>query len=232
MTHDAYRPPAFDQVAGAFDDKGKLIAWNLHLTGPSITARMFPAVVEKASIRSRSRRLPTTCTTSERARRLQAAGDRHRRRLLALGEPCAQLLRGGELHGRARRVAAQESARVPQGAARETSAHAQGARPRHQAVAITATRRAAVSTASQSWRVTAPTWPWSPRSSPWTTRSRSAASYCALDCGQQVNPDTIVAQVESSINFGLSALMWGEINIQDGRVQQTNFDSYKRAAHG
>ena len=44
MTHDAYRPPAFDQATGAFDDKGKLIAWNLHLTGPSITARMFPAV--------------------------------------------------------------------------------------------------------------------------------------------------------------------------------------------
>ena len=47
MTHDAYRPPAFDQVAGAFDDQGKLIAWNLHLTGPSITSRMFPSVTEK-----------------------------------------------------------------------------------------------------------------------------------------------------------------------------------------
>ena len=34
MTHDAYRPPAFDQATGAFDEKGKLIAWNLHLTGP------------------------------------------------------------------------------------------------------------------------------------------------------------------------------------------------------
>ena len=47
MTHDAYRPPAFDQATGAFDAKGKLIAWNLHLTGPSITARMFPSVTEK-----------------------------------------------------------------------------------------------------------------------------------------------------------------------------------------
>jgi isoquinoline 1-oxidoreductase beta subunit len=42
MTHDAYRPPNYDQVAAGFDDKGKLVAWNLHLTGPSITARMFP----------------------------------------------------------------------------------------------------------------------------------------------------------------------------------------------
>ena len=47
MTHDAYRPPAFDQVTAAFDAKGKLTAWKLHLTGPSITARMFPSVVEK-----------------------------------------------------------------------------------------------------------------------------------------------------------------------------------------
>ena len=53
--------------------------------------------------------------------------------------------------------------------------------------------------------------------------------YCAADCGQQVNPDTVVAQIESSIMFGLSALMWGEINIQNGRVQQTNFDSYRVA---
>jgi isoquinoline 1-oxidoreductase beta subunit len=50
--------------------------------------------------------------------------------------------------------------------------------------------------------------------------------YCALDCGQQVNPDTVVAQVESSINFGLAALYHGEINIQNGRVQQSNFHDY------
>jgi isoquinoline 1-oxidoreductase beta subunit len=53
--------------------------------------------------------------------------------------------------------------------------------------------------------------------------------YCAADCGQQVNPDTVVAQIESSVIFGMSALMWGEINIQGGRVQQTNFDSYRVA---
>jgi isoquinoline 1-oxidoreductase beta subunit len=51
-------------------------------------------------------------------------------------------------------------------------------------------------------------------------------TYCAVDCGQQVNPDTIAAQVESSINFGLSALMWGEITLRNGRVRQTNFHDY------
>ncbi len=44
-----------------------------------------------------------------------------------------------------------------------------------------------------------------------------------------MNPDTVVAQVESSIVFGLSAPLWGEINIQGGRVQQTNFDNYRVA---
>jgi isoquinoline 1-oxidoreductase beta subunit len=53
--------------------------------------------------------------------------------------------------------------------------------------------------------------------------------YCAADCGQQINPDTVVAQIESSVLFGYSALMWGEINLQGGRVQQTNFDSYRVA---
>jgi isoquinoline 1-oxidoreductase subunit beta len=50
---------------------------------------------------------------------------------------------------------------------------------------------------------------------------------CALDCGQVVNPDIVVAQVESSIIFGLTAALWGEINVQGGRVQQTNFDTYR-----
>jgi len=53
--------------------------------------------------------------------------------------------------------------------------------------------------------------------------------FCAADCGMQVNPDTVIAQIESSVIFGLSALLWGEINIQGGRVQQTNFDSYRVA---
>jgi isoquinoline 1-oxidoreductase subunit beta len=50
---------------------------------------------------------------------------------------------------------------------------------------------------------------------------------CALDCGQVVHPEGVLAQVESSIIFGLTAALWGEINLQGGRVQQTNFDSYR-----
>jgi len=50
---------------------------------------------------------------------------------------------------------------------------------------------------------------------------------CAVDCGIQVNPDTIRAQMESGIIFGLSAALYGEITIKDGRVEQTNFGDYR-----
>ncbi len=49
---------------------------------------------------------------------------------------------------------------------------------------------------------------------------------CVIDCGQTVNPDTIIAQMESGIIFGLSAALFGEITIKDGRVEQGNFPSY------
>ena len=51
--------------------------------------------------------------------------------------------------------------------------------------------------------------------------------WCVVDCGIQVNPDTIRAQMESGIVFGLSAALHGEITIKDGRVEQTNFGDYR-----
>ncbi len=50
---------------------------------------------------------------------------------------------------------------------------------------------------------------------------------CAIDCGQIVNPDTIKAQMESSIIFGLTAALYGEITVKNGRVEQNNFYDYK-----
>lgn len=49
---------------------------------------------------------------------------------------------------------------------------------------------------------------------------------CAVDCGVVVNPDIVVAQMESAIVYGLSAAPSGEITIKDGRVVQTNFNDY------
>jgi isoquinoline 1-oxidoreductase subunit beta len=47
------------------------------------------------------------------------------------------------------------------------------------------------------------------------------------DLGKMVNPDTVEAQIQSSVIFGLSAALWGEITVDKGRVQQFNFDKYR-----
>jgi isoquinoline 1-oxidoreductase beta subunit len=49
---------------------------------------------------------------------------------------------------------------------------------------------------------------------------------CALDCGTVINPDTVAAQVQGAVIFGMTAALYGEITIKDGRVEQANFDSY------
>ena len=48
----------------------------------------------------------------------------------------------------------------------------------------------------------------------------------AIDCGQIVNPESVRAQAESAIIYGLSAALKNEITIRNGAVEQTNFDAY------
>lgn len=48
----------------------------------------------------------------------------------------------------------------------------------------------------------------------------------AIDCGTAVNPLTIEAQVQSAIVYGLSAALYGQITLKDGRVEQSNFHDY------
>ncbi|MEP6689181.1 MAG: xanthine dehydrogenase family protein molybdopterin-binding subunit [Gemmatimonadales bacterium] len=50
---------------------------------------------------------------------------------------------------------------------------------------------------------------------------------CAVDCGTMVNPDTVIAQIESGVVFGISGALWGEITLKDGRVEQSNFNNYR-----
>lgn len=51
--------------------------------------------------------------------------------------------------------------------------------------------------------------------------------YCVADCGQPINLDQIKAQLESGIIFGLSAALWGRIDLVDGKVQQSNYNDYR-----
>ncbi|MFZ2651397.1 MAG: molybdopterin cofactor-binding domain-containing protein, partial [Burkholderiaceae bacterium] len=49
---------------------------------------------------------------------------------------------------------------------------------------------------------------------------------CVVDCGLAVNPNLVTRQMESGIVFGLSAALYGELRIENGQVQQSNFHDY------
>jgi isoquinoline 1-oxidoreductase beta subunit len=48
----------------------------------------------------------------------------------------------------------------------------------------------------------------------------------AIDCGMAVNPDTIAQQIEGGTLFGLTAALYGNITLKNGRVEQANFNDY------
>ena len=50
---------------------------------------------------------------------------------------------------------------------------------------------------------------------------------CAVDTGIAVNPDIIMAQLQGGLIFGLTAALWGEVTVEKGRVQQSNFNNYR-----
>ena len=50
---------------------------------------------------------------------------------------------------------------------------------------------------------------------------------CAVDCGTAINPLGIEAQVQGAIAFGLSAVLYSELTIKNGRVEQSNFHDYE-----
>ena len=50
---------------------------------------------------------------------------------------------------------------------------------------------------------------------------------CAIDCGTVINPGIVAQQVESSVVFGLTAALYGRIDIVQGQVQQSNYPSYR-----
>jgi isoquinoline 1-oxidoreductase beta subunit len=53
----------------------------------------------------------------------------------------------------------------------------------------------------------------------------------AIDCGTAISPNQVAAQMEGGTCFGLSAALFGKIDLKDGEVQQANFDSYRVLRH-
>jgi isoquinoline 1-oxidoreductase beta subunit len=226
-THDAYRPPAFNRVSAVLGADGRPSAWHLHLTSPSITARMFPAAVESAvdpfAIEAATNYpydVPNVRVTYNRHeigidvgywRSVSHAlncfvAESFMDELAAAAGQDPVAYRLALLDRQPRFAAVLRRVADEAGWATPPAGHSLG-------VALMegyGTYMAMVADVTVE-----------------AGRLKVHALHCALDCGQAVNPDIVVAQVESSVVFGLSAVLWGRVELKDGQVKQRNFDTYR-----
>lgn len=226
-THDTYRPPAYDEVAGAFDASGKLIAWKLDLTGPSITARMFPPVVATAidpfAVEAAANFPYDVPNVAVNYNREEIGIDVGYWRSVSHALNCfvAESFVDELAHAAAqdpyafRSVLLRKQPRFKRVLDEAASRAAWGKAPagHHQGIALMegyGTYMAQVVDISM-------------RGNQLTIHRIT----CAVDCGQMVNPNIVDQQIEGSILFGLTAALWGEITLAQGQVQQRNFDSYR-----
>jgi isoquinoline 1-oxidoreductase beta subunit len=226
-THDAYRPPAFDRVAASLGPDGKPLAWHLHLTSPSITARMFPAVVENAVD---GFAIEAAANYPYDVPNVRVTYNRHE---IGINVGYWRSVS----HALNCFVAESFMDELAVAAGKDPVAYRLSLldkQPRHAAVLKRVTEEAKYDSPPAGHHfgialmegygtylamladITVE-----------DGKLKLHALHCAVDLGQVVNPDIVVAQVQGSTLFGLTAALWGEINLAGGQVQQTNFHQYR-----
>jgi isoquinoline 1-oxidoreductase subunit beta len=232
MTHDAYRPPAYHTVAGALDrGDNRLMAWKHHIVSPSITARMFPdalkdpKTVDPFAVEAAANYpydVPNVLVDYVQHEIGIDVGYwrsvSHALNCFAVESFMDELAHSVKKDPLEFRMTLLENQPRFKGVLRLVAREANYGVPpkgRYQGLAVMegyGTYMAMVAEIEMAQGM-----------------PRVHRITCALDCGQIVHPDGVQAQVEGSVMFGLSAAMWGEVNIQGGRAQQTNFDNYRIA---
>jgi isoquinoline 1-oxidoreductase subunit beta len=223
-THDAYRPPAYHELAAGFDAKGVLTAWKFHITSPSITARMFPPVqgVDPFAVEAAANYPYDVPNVAVNYSRQEIGIDVGYMRSVSHALNCfsAESFMDELAHAsgkdpytfradlltnkpRFKRVIEETAKRARWG--RVDKGHFQG-------IALMegyGTYLAQVVEISNDGG-----------------KLKIHKIVCVVDCGRMVNPKIVESQIFSSIVFGLTTALWGEISIVDGKVQQTNFHQY------
>jgi len=230
IQHDMYRPYYYDRISAGLDAQGKAVAWSHRIAGSSIVARYSPAwikdgvdpdavdgskdqpyelgAVQVDWVRQEPPGIPTAFWRGVGVTRGTFVVESFIDELAAHArqDPLAYRLALLEKNPRAKAVlqlAAERSGwgkPLPAGEARGIALCIGFGSFIAQVVQVGVDGAGTV-TPSRVW--------------------------CVVDCGVQVNPDTIRAQMESGIVFGLSAALHGEITIKDGRVEQSNFGDYR-----
>jgi isoquinoline 1-oxidoreductase beta subunit len=229
-THDVYRPPARDTVAGALDADGRLVAWQLQLVGPSVTARMFPGVVadpkvaDPFAIEAAQNYPYDVPNVSVKYLRQEIGINVGYWRSVSHALNCfvAESFMDELAHAAGkdpfefRRALLDRQPRFKRVLEQAASLAGWGkaAAGRHQGIALMegyGTHIAQVAEVSVG-----------PNGA-----VRVHRIICAVDCGRMVNPAIVESQIEGGIIFGLTAALWGEITLEGGKVQETNFDKYR-----
>ncbi len=225
MTHDTYRPPAREEVSGGLDASGKVIAWRLHITSPSITARMFPPVtgVDDSVIEAAVNNLYDVPNLSVSYSRQEIGIDVGYLRSVSHAPNCfviesfmdelAAAAGKNPYDFRMAHLANKPRQRRVLQLTAERAGWGKAPAGRHQGIALMegyTTHLAQVAEISIE-----------------AGQLKVHKIVCVVDCGQMINPRIVESQIESGIVFGLSAALWGEVTIVGGRVQQTNFNNYR-----
>jgi isoquinoline 1-oxidoreductase subunit beta len=230
IQHDMYRPYWFDRLSAGLDETGKPVAWNHRFAGSSVIARWLPPgfnngldpdTTEGAIdlvyalpnlhveyVRVEPPGIPTAFWRSVGPSHNVFVVESFMDELAAAAQQDAVAYRRALLDKSPRAKAVLELAAeksgwgqpLPKGVGRGVSLQFVFATYLAQIAEVEVAKDGAV---------------------------RVRRVVCAVDCGTVVNPDTVRAQIQSAIIFGVTAALYGKITLKNGRVEQTNFDTYQ-----
>jgi isoquinoline 1-oxidoreductase subunit beta len=228
VQHDVYRPYYYDRVAAGLDARGRPIAWTHRLVGPSIMARWAPPAFRNGLDPDA---LDGAVDLLYDIPAIQVEYVRHEEPVVNTG-----FWRGvGVTHNTFVIESFIDELAVAAKADPFEYRHALLAKaPRARAVLELAAKQAG-------WGATLPAGRGRGIAlmygGAWDTYLAQVAEVavspsgevrvhrivCAVDCGTVVNPDTVKAQIEGGVIFGIAGALWGEVTLKNGRVEQSNF---------
>ncbi|MEA2712578.1 MAG: isoquinoline 1-oxidoreductase subunit beta [Gemmatimonadales bacterium] len=231
IQHDVYRPYYYDRISAQLDARGKPVAWNHRLVGPSILARWAPPAFQKGLDGDA---IDGANTLLYDIPSIRVEYVRHEEPVLNTG-----FWRGvGPTHN----IFVVESFIDELAAASKQDP----VEFRRSLLAKAPRAMAVLDLAAKAGDWGKPLPPGYGRGvsllySAWDSYLAEVAEVevsksgevrvhrvvCAVDCGTVVNPDTVKAQIEGGIVFGISGALWGEITLKNGRVEQSNFNNYR-----
>jgi isoquinoline 1-oxidoreductase beta subunit len=230
IQHDMYRPYFFDRISAGLDEKGMPVAWNHRFAGSSIIARWAPPFFNNGLdpdttegaidlvyalpnlhveyLRVEPPGIPTAFWRSVGPSHNVFVTESFIDELAAAAKQDAVAYRRALLDKSPRAKAVLELAAekagwgqpLPRGVGRGVSVQFAFATYMAQVAEVEVSKDGVV---------------------------RVRRVVCAVDCGTVVNPDTVQAQIQSAVIFGITAALDGEITLKDGRVEQINFDTYQ-----